>query len=55
MRPGGVVWATWDEQVASRADPDRLALSMAGKKGAAIKKIRRREALERAGQGCLAF
>ena len=48
--PGNVVWATWAEQVASRADPDRLALSQAGKKSAAIKKARKREDAESAGQ-----
>ena len=48
--PGRVVWATWAEQVASRADPDRLALSQAGKRSASIKRARKREAIELAGQ-----
>lgn len=49
-RPGNVIWATWKEQVASRAPTDRAALSAAGRKSAAIKKMRKREAIERAGQ-----
>ena len=40
----------WREQVASRADPDRVALSQAGKRSAAARKIRKREAIELAGQ-----
>ena len=48
--PGRVVWATWQEQAETRNPPDRQALSRAGKKSAAVKKIRKREAAERAGQ-----
>jgi hypothetical protein len=51
--PGNVIWGTWADQVASRSDPDRIALSRAGKKSAQVKKIRHREAIESAGQ--LAF
>ena len=39
-------------QVASRAPADRIALSQAGKKSAAIKKTRKREAIERRRAAC---
>jgi hypothetical protein len=48
--PGRVIWGTWAEQVESRAPADRLALSQAGKRSAAVKKARKREAIESAGQ-----
>ena len=48
--PENTIWGTWDMQVASRAAPDRFALSRAGKKSASLKKSRKREAIERAGQ-----
>ena len=48
--PENTIWGTWDMQVASRADPDRIALSQAGKRSAAVKKARKREAIEQAGQ-----
>lgn len=47
--PGRVVWATWKDQAATRS-VNHVALSAAGKKSAAIKKMRKREAIERAGQ-----
>jgi len=53
--PGNVIWGTWDQQVLSRAAADPCALSLAGKKGAAIRQARMREALEREGQGVFAF
>src|SRR5208337_4757307 len=49
-RPGNVVWATWAQQVETRAPADPLALSRAGKRSGAIKRARRREAIEAAGQ-----
>ncbi len=48
--PGNVIWGTWSQQVETRAPADRWALSRAGKKSASIKKTRKREAAELAGQ-----
>ena len=48
-QPGRVRWATWAEQAATRS-ANHEAMSAAGKKSASLKKIRKREAIERAGQ-----
>jgi hypothetical protein len=53
--PGNVIWGTWAEQVASRALADPAILSLAGKKGTAVKRNLRRQALERAWQCFFAF
>jgi len=46
--PSRVIWGA--EQAASRAAPDRVALSVAGKKGASAKKALFRKSLEMQGQ-----
>ena len=43
-RPGNVIWATWTAQAATRNQPDRLALSRARKRSAAVRKTRKRQA-----------
>jgi hypothetical protein len=53
--PGFVRWATWPEQVETRAPADPYALSQAGKRGAAVKRARLRKLLEHKGQLLFAF